>query len=77
MQRLGDGGRERGQLDCDLSDSIRLYLSSPRAMLEGPGKAHVTTPPHCVAERIEIHPYDAPLLEALGDNHFQGRTPGF
>jgi PAS domain S-box-containing protein len=69
-------GANEGHWDWDLATD-RIYLSSTMAMLEGQGKDHVTTTRTAWLTRIEIHPDDAPRLEAALRDHFQGRTPGF
>jgi signal transduction histidine kinase/CheY-like chemotaxis protein len=46
-------------------------------MLEGHGKAHVTTTRTAWLTQIEIHPDDLTRLEAALRDHFQGRTPSF
>ena len=69
-------GANEGHWDWDLATD-RIYLSSTMAMLEGQGKDHVTTTRTAWLTRIEIHPDDAPRLEAALREHFQGRTPGF
>ena len=69
-------GANEGHWDWDLATD-RLYLSSTMAMLEGHGKAHVTTTRTAWLTQIEIHPDDLTRLEAALRDHFQGRTPSF
>jgi PAS domain S-box-containing protein len=69
-------GANEGHWDWDLATD-RLFLSSTMAMLEGHGKAHVTTTRTAWLTQIEIHPDDLTRLEAALRDHFQGRTPSF
>jgi len=69
-------GANEGHWDWDLATD-RLFLSSTMAMLEGQGKAHVTTTRAAWLAQIEIHPDDRPRVETLVRDHLEGRTASY
>jgi PAS domain S-box-containing protein len=69
-------GANEGHWDWDLATD-RLFLSSTMAMLEGQGKAHVTTTRAAWLTQIEIHPDDKTRVEAFVRDHLDGRTPSY
>jgi PAS domain S-box-containing protein len=69
-------GSNEGHWDWDLATD-RLFLSSTMAMLEGQGKAHVTTTRAAWLAQIQIHPDDRTRVEAFVRDHLEGRTPSY
>jgi PAS domain S-box-containing protein len=69
-------GANEGHWDWDLATD-RLFLSSTMAMLEGQGKAHVTTTRAAWLAQIEIHPDDRPRVERFVRDHLEGRTASY